>query len=159
MHSVSRRLNLCAAFTLFANAAPLVAANGHDKQKTITVTEGTDMAVTVSPDRKTILADIQGLIFAIPFNGGAGKQLTSPVQEASHPDWSAKGGIVALQCYAGGTFHIWTMKPDGTSLKQLTFGHGDDREPRVSPDGRTIAFTYDRSFEGSYDIWTVDVAT
>jgi Tol biopolymer transport system component len=157
MHSASRRLNLCATFILFATTAPLLAVNGHDKQKTITVTEGTDMAVTVSPDRKIILADIQGLIFAIPFSGGAGKQLTTPMQEASHPDWSAKGGVVALQCYAGGTFHIWTMKPGGTGLKQITTGHGDDREPRLSPDGTTIAFASDRAFKKSYDIWTVKV--
>ena len=113
------------------------------------------MQVTVSPDRKTILADIQGLIYAIPFTGGAGKQLTQPVQEASHPDWSSKGDLVALQSYAGGTFHIWTMKPDGAGLKQVTTGHGDDREPRISPDGSTIAFASDRAFKGSYDIWTV----
>ncbi len=154
MHLASRRLNLCAALALFSSAATLIAADGV-KPKTITVTEGTDMAVTVSPDRKTILADIQGLIFAIPFNGGAGKQLTTVLQEASHPDWSAKGGLVALQCYAGGTFHIWTMKPDGTGLKQVTTGHGDDREPRLSPDGTTIAFASDRAFKKSYDIWTV----
>jgi Tol biopolymer transport system component len=125
----------------------------------ITVTQGTDMEVTVSPDRKLILADLQGLIYSIPYAGGVAHQLTSPLQEASHPDWSAKGGFVALQCYAGGTFHIWTMHPDGTGLKQITFGHGDDREPRVSPDGKTIAFDSDRAFEGSYDIWTVDVAS
>jgi len=125
----------------------------------ITVTQGTDMEVTVSPDRKLILADLQGLIYSIPYVGGVAHQLTSPLQEASHPDWSAKGGFVALQCYAGGTFHIWTMHPDGTGLKQITFGHGDDREPRVSPDGKTIAFDSDRAFEGSYDIWTVDVAS
>jgi Tol biopolymer transport system component len=157
MHLASRRLNLCATLAIFATTAPLLAGNGHHKQKAITVTEGTDMAVTVSPDRKTLLADIQGLIFSIPFNGGAGKQLTTPMQEASHPDWSAKGDLVALQCYAGGTFHIWTMKPDGTGLKQITIGHGDDREPRLSPDGATIAFASDRAFKKSYDIWTVKV--
>jgi Tol biopolymer transport system component len=125
--------------------------------KTITVSEGTDMQVTVSPDHKTILADVQGLIFSIPATGGAGKQLTQPMQEASHPDWSSKGDLVALQCYAGGTFHIWTMKPDGSGLKQVTTGHGDDREPRLSADGSTIAFSSDRAFKGSYDIWTVKV--
>jgi len=125
----------------------------------ITVTQGTDMEVTVSPDRKLILADLQGIIYSIPYTGGGAHQLTSPLQEASHPDWSAKGGFVALQCYAGGTFHIWTMHPDGSGLKQITFGHGDDREPRVSPDGKTIAFDSDRAFEGSYDIYTVNVAT
>ncbi|HEY9136900.1 MAG TPA: amidohydrolase family protein [Terriglobus sp.] len=89
--------------------------------------------------------------------GGKAKQLTQPIQEASHPDWSRKGDVVALQCYAGGTFHIWTMKPDGTGLKQVTTGHGDDREPRISPDGSTIVFASDRAFEGSYDIYTVPI--
>ena len=66
---------------------------------------------------------------------------------------------MAIQSYAGGTFHIWTMHPDGSGLKQLTKGHGDDREPKFSPDGKTIAFSSDRAFKGSYDIWTVDMAT
>jgi len=154
MHRVLLRLQLMAAFLListFSVAAPVT------KSKTITVSEGTNMQVTVSPDHKTILADIQGLIFSIPFSGGPAKQLTQPFQEASHPDWSSKGDVVALQCYAGGTFHIWTMKPDGSSLKQITTGHGDDREPRISPDGTTIAFASDRAFNGSYDIWTVRI--
>ena len=142
---------VCMVSTVAAAAVPVHGG--------ITVTQGTDMEVTVSPDRKLILADLQGLIYSIPYAGGVAHQLTSPLQEASHPDWSAKGGFVALQCYAGGTFHIWTMHPDGTGLKQITFGHGDDREPRVSPDGKTIAFDSDRAFEGSYDIWTVDVAS
>src|ERR1700677_1026471 len=127
--------------------------------KSIMVTQATDMEITISPDGKTILADLQGLIYTMPFAGGKMKQLTQPFQEASHPDWSPTGGLVALQCYAGGTFHIWTMRPDGTGLKQITFGHGDDREPRISSDATTIAFASDRAFEGSYDIWTVNIAT
>jgi Tol biopolymer transport system component len=142
-------LSVLLLFPAIALAAPA--------SKTITVSEGTDMQVTISPDHKTILADIQGLIFSIPSSGGPAKQLTQPIQEASHPDWSPKGDLVALQSYAGGTFHIWTMKPDGTGLKQVTTGHGDDREPRISPDGFTIAFASDRAFKGSYDIWTVKV--
>jgi Tol biopolymer transport system component len=126
-------------------------------KKVITVSEVTNTQVTVSPDHKTILADIQGLIYSLPIAGGPAKQLTQPLQEASHPDWSAKGDIVAIQSYTGGTFHIWTMKPDGTGLKQVTTGHGDDREPRISPDGTTIVFTSDRAFEGSYDIYTVPI--
>jgi len=147
-----------AALSLSLPAVSQVAKTGHaSASKTITVSEGTDMQVTISPDRKTILADIQGLIFSIPASGGTAKQLTQPMQEASHPDWSSKGDLVALQSYAGGTFHIWTMKPDGTGLKQVTTGHGDDREPRLSPDGTTIAFSSDRAFKGSYDIWTVNI--
>ena len=129
------------------------------RSKIITVHEGTDLAITVSPDHKTIVMDLQGMLYTLPLTGGHAKQLTSPVQEASHPNWSPQGNLIAIQSYIGGTFHIWTIKPDGRGLKQLTYGHGDDREPSFSPDGKTIAFSSDRVFKGSYDIWTVDVAT
>ncbi len=126
-------------------------------QKVITISEGTNVFVTASLDHKTLIADLQGLLFTLPMAGGKATQITTPFQEASHPDWSAKGDLVAIQSYAGGTFHIWTMHPDGSALKQVTTGHGDDREPRISPDGTTIAFTSDRAFKGNYDIWTVSI--
>ncbi|RXH56262.1 amidohydrolase family protein [Granulicella sibirica] len=134
-------------------------AQGTATHKIITVHEGTDLAVTASPDHKTILMDLQGMIYSVPFAGGMAKRVTGPLVEASHPEYSPDGTSVAIQSYAGGTFHIWTMKPDGTGLKQITMGHGDDREPRWSPDGKTIAFASDRANKGSYDIWTVDVAS
>ena len=64
---------------------------------------------------------------------------------------------MAIQSYSGGTFHIWTMKPDGTDLHQITTGHGDDREPAFLPTERRSHFASDRAFKGSYDIWTVDL--
>ena len=141
-----------------AGAQPRTAAPGVNS-KTITISEGTDMAATVSPDHKTIIMDLQGLLYSMPIAGGAAKQISTPYDEDSHPIWSPKGNIVAIQSYAGGTFHIWTMLPDGTRRKQITTGHGDDREPSISPDGTTIAFASDRAFKGSYDIWTVNLAT
>jgi Tol biopolymer transport system component/imidazolonepropionase-like amidohydrolase len=129
------------------------------KTRIITVSEGTDMAVAVSPDGETLVIDLQGLLYSLPAAGGKAKQLTRPLAEASHPEFSPDGSLIALQSYQGGTFHIWLMKPDGTGLRQLTKGHGDDREPRFSPDGKTIAFASDRGFKGSYDVWTVDVAS
>jgi Tol biopolymer transport system component len=127
--------------------------------KIITVHEGTNLAVTASPDHKTILMDLQGMIYSVPFAGGTATRVTGPLVEASHPEYSPDGKWVAIQSYAGGTFHIWVMKPDGTGLKQMTTGHGDDREPRFSPDGTTIAFSSDRANKGSYDIYTVDIAS
>ncbi len=126
---------------------------------TIVVHQGTNLCVTVSPDHKTILFDLQGMLYAMPASGGHARRLTAATQEISHPSWSPSGDLVAIQSYAGGTFHIWTIRPDGTGLRQITNGHGDDREPAFSPDGKEIAFSSDRAFKGSYDIWTVELAT
>jgi Tol biopolymer transport system component len=131
----------------------------HAATRSATLTEGTNVAAAVSPDESTIVIDLQGVLWSLPFKGGSAKRLTDPLLEPARPAFSPKGDFVAFEAYKGGTFHIWTIKPDGTGLRQITTGHGDDREPQVSPDGTKVAFSSDRAFKGSYDIWVVDVAS
>ena len=140
-------------------AATSWAATSRPMDGTVTVNEGTNIAAAVSPDHKTIVFDLQGSLWSLPLAGGKATRLTDPFLEPSRPDYSSDGKLIAFQAYQGGTFHIWTMHPDGSNLRQITSGHGDDREPRFSPDGRRIAFASDRAFEGSYDIWVVDLAS
>jgi Tol biopolymer transport system component len=146
---------------LWISAATLavicLSAAKNSATRTLTVTEGTNVNVTVSPDRKTIIMDLQETLWSLPIAGGAAKRLTDPFLEPARPDWSPKGDLVAFQSFKGGTFHIWLMKPDGTGVRQLTDGHGDDREPRFSPDGKKVAFSSDRGFKFNYDIWVADV--
>ncbi|MEY4007978.1 MAG: WD40-like Beta Propeller Repeat, partial [Gemmatimonadota bacterium] len=40
-------------------------------------------------------------------------------------------------------------------MRRLTWGPYDDREPVVSPDGRFVAFSSDRS--GNTDLWTLEL--
>jgi Tol biopolymer transport system component len=127
--------------------------------KSVTVSEGTNMAATVSPDGKTLIVDLQETLWSLPMTGGKMKRLTDPMLEPSRPDWSPKGDWIAFQGYKTGTFHIWLMKPDGSGVRELTDGHGDDREPRISPDGTKVAFASDRAMQGNYDIWVADIAT
>jgi Tol biopolymer transport system component len=125
----------------------------------VDVTEATNAAATVSPDHHTIVMDVQGVLWSFDFRGGKGTPLTDRLLEAARPDFSPRGDLVAFQAYAGGTFHLWVMRPDGTGVRQVTTGHGDDREPRFSPDGTKLAFSSDRAFDGSYNIWVVDLAS
>jgi dipeptidyl aminopeptidase/acylaminoacyl peptidase len=55
----------------------------------------------------------------------------------------------------GGTVpeDLFVMRVDGTERRQLTHDTFKDRDPRWSPDGRSIAFFSDRG--GRYEIWTI----
>lgn len=143
--------------TLIAFCAALLLGAGA-VEKTVTVSEGTNVNAALSPDRKTIIVDLQEALWSLPAGGGMAKRLTDPFLEAARPDWSPKGDLIAFQSFKGGTFHIWVMKPDGSGVRQLTDGHGDDRDPRFSPDGKKVAFSSDRAFKGNYDIWVADAA-
>src|SRR5260370_26409947 len=105
--------------------------------QTVAVTEGTNIAATLSPDHGTIIFDLQGVLWALPVEGGTAKRLTEDFLEPARPDWSPTGDKVVFEAYAGGTFHIWMMIPVGSEGTQLTDGHFDDRVPCFSPDGRS----------------------
>ena len=148
-------LSICAAALMVI----CLSSAKNSSTRTVTVSEGTNVNVTVSPDHKTIIMDLQETLWSLPIAGGAAKRLTDPFLEPARPDWSPKGDLVAFQSFKGGTFHIWLMKPDGTGVRQITDGHADDREPRFSPDGKRVAFSSDRAFKANYDIWVADVDT
>jgi Tol biopolymer transport system component len=159
--SLSKSLRFAAGAVCTAAVALWIGASaaGSGLKRTVVVSAGTNISAAVSPDRKTIIMDLQETLWSLPAAGGTARRLTDPMLEPARPDSSPKGDAVAFQSFKGGTFHIWLMKPDGTGVRQLTDGHGDDREPRFSPDGKSVAFSSDRAFKGSYDIWTVEVAT
>ncbi len=54
------------------------------------------------------------------------------------------------------SYDIFTARPDGTDLKQLTRTPGYDAEATVSTDGRKIVFTSMR--DGDLDIYTMDAS-
>jgi Tol biopolymer transport system component len=61
------------------------------------------------------------------------------------PSWSPKGDLIAFTRRTGGTddydYDIFTMRPDGTNIRQLTKTPGNDSHSSWSPDGRSILWT------------------
>jgi Tol biopolymer transport system component len=145
----------CAAALTAARVSQAPASPGESVE--ITVREGTSMAIALSPDKRTLVIDLQGGLWSLPVAGGTAKRLTDEYNDARQPAWSPDGRRIAYQGYRDGTWRIWTISADGSNPTALTTGSFDDREPNWSPDGTRIAFSSDRS--GNYDVWVLDVAS
>ncbi len=60
------------------------------------------------------------------------------------PLWSPRGDLIMFARQIEGAYDIFTIKPDGTSLKRLTNGKGNDAHMSWSSDGELIAFASSR---------------
>jgi TolB protein len=60
------------------------------------------------------------------------------------PLWSPRGDLIMFSRLMGGNYEIWTVKPDGSGAKQLTFTRGNDAHQGWSPDGEHIVFASSR---------------
>ncbi len=65
-------------------------------------------------------------------------------KECASPVWSARNRI-AFVAITEGIHDIYTMNPDGSGIKRLTEGSGNNEDPCWSPDGGYIAFSSSRS--------------
>ena len=60
------------------------------------------------------------------------------------PLWSPRGDLIMFARQVDGAYDIFTIEPDGTSLKRLTNGKGNDAHMSWSFDGDSIAFASSR---------------
>ena len=60
------------------------------------------------------------------------------------PLWSPRGDLIMFARQIEDAYEIYTIKPDGSSLKRLTFTKGNDAHMAWSPDGEYIVFTSSR---------------
>ncbi|MFE6775578.1 amidohydrolase family protein [Streptomyces sp. NPDC057702] len=166
---MSRRTFLQAAAGTVAVAGgavglvPEPAAAATPRGATLSLTAATNGSATLAPGGDRLVAEVQNILWSIPRAGGKATALTTPDLEPTRPVFSPDGKTLAVCAYRGGGFHLWTLRPDGTGLRQLTDGPWDDRGPAWSPDGTRIAFASERDgdpVQGSpYRVWVLDVRT
>jgi TolB protein len=71
------------------------------------------------------------------------------------PKWSPTGSKIAFEHTVNGRSEIYLVNPDGTGLKPLDVGPGQNSDPAWSPNGKRLTFTSDRG--GTKHIYVVDV--
>jgi dipeptidyl aminopeptidase/acylaminoacyl peptidase len=77
-----------------------------------------------------------------------------PGRAQGSPSWSPDGQEIAFDSQdAGGRIDIWTIRADGTGLRQVTRGPKNQAVPSFSRDGRFLYFASNRT--GRFEIWRV----
>lgn len=112
----------------------------------LTSSYGIDVSPAVSPDGKYIafVSDRGGTpqIYIMRRDGSDMRRVSFEGSYNTSPSWSPKGDRIVFSGRRGMN-QIFTVKPDGSGLTQLTT-HGNNEEPSFSPDGRYITFSSDR---------------
>ena len=105
-------------------------------------------------------------IYVADAAGGQPRNLMPSEFPAVHfddaPAWSPDGSRIAFSSDRGGRRAIWTMRPDGSDMVQVTTSPAArDFEPSWSPDGRRIVFRRVRDDAGvtRTDLAIVTLAT
>lgn len=117
----------------------------------VAFSQGTNMAVAVSPDQSKLVIDLLGRLWIMPIEGGTPHPITDPYGNARLPRWSPNGKKILFQGYWSGTWQIYTINSDGSDLQQITQGTYDHREPAWGEQGTRIYYSSDVS--GNYDVW------
>ena len=120
------------------------------------------------PDRSRVIASVgpyrQARLVISKLDGSGAVELTGGTPPAWTAGLSPDGAQFAFPRNDGES-HVWVMRPDGTSLRQVTRikpSEGHTEWPAWSPDGRRLAVQVGRRVkdgESTSHIWTVELAT
>jgi len=103
-----------------------------------------------SPDGRSIVLRVLGSqqgLRILSLTDGKVRVLTTGAD--NFPAWSRQANRIAFTRLENNAFEIYTIRPDGSDLRQLTHSRGTDAYPVWSPDGQWLAFMSER--RGSKD--------
>jgi Tol biopolymer transport system component len=125
-----------------------------------------------SPDGKWVAFTAispQEDVFIVASDGSGMRQLTDDLFRDRGLVWSpdstrilfystrVAAGQTATNGAVGGDYNVWSIRPDGSGLTQLTSVEGGVNFPRISPDQKRIAFIGDKEHGGISSLGTLPV--
>jgi Tol biopolymer transport system component/imidazolonepropionase-like amidohydrolase len=104
-----------------------------------TTDEGSWLSLDLSPDGKTIVFELLGDIYTVPFTGGTAVNIARGMAFDSQPKFSPDGKSIVFISDRSGAENLWVMEPDGKNPKVLTKGTRTKfASPTWTPDGKYV---------------------
>ncbi|MFN0177424.1 MAG: amidohydrolase family protein [Gemmatimonadales bacterium] len=134
---------LLLAPSLAAQPAPFSpdSIRGPTKPLDFTTTEGTWISVDVSPDGRTIVFDLLGRLYEMPFGGGDATELTRGRSYDHLPRYSPDGTKVLFTSDRSGKDEVWLLHRGTDSVEKVSKTGARSFQGSWSPDGRWIYYT------------------
>jgi Tol biopolymer transport system component/imidazolonepropionase-like amidohydrolase len=104
-----------------------------------TTDEGSWMSLDLSPDGRTIVFELLGDLYTVPFAGGTAVNIARGMAFDSQPKFSPDGKSIVFISDRSGAENLWVMEPDGKNPKTLTRGtRAKFASPTWTPDGKYV---------------------
>lgn len=124
----------------------LMNADGSNQRQftgAVAPSEGTHWFPQFSPDGARLAFHVDRDVHTVRVDGSGYLRLTEEPNNGMVPSWTPSGDRIAFMSWRTGTTEIFLMNADGGGAQQLTHtGEGESVDPRVSPDGRRIVYTW-----------------
>ena len=102
-------------------------------------TEGTWLSLDISPDGKTIIFDMLGDLYTIPFSGGTATRITDGLALDTNPRYSPDGKSIVFTSDRSGNDNVWVLDLETKETTQITKDKkGSVQSADWSPDGNYI---------------------
>lgn len=140
---------------LFAICTSLLTATGSAQDRIANVSEGTNIAIALSPDGTTLIIDLIGQLWQLPLGGGAATPLTPSTTIARNPRFSRDGKALVYQSEEDSQWDLWMLDTHRGVQRRLTDTAQNETAPDFSPDGGSVVFSSDLA--GTHDLWEMDL--
>ena len=141
----------------------LMDVNGANRRR-LTDSPGLDTEPSWSPDGSRIAFSSEHFgtldICILNLTNGTITRVTTNSAEDVEPAWAPDGTRLAFtRAFGPGFKDIFTIKPDGTDERQITFAAGEDHDASWSPDGLRLTITSERDGSPPYgDVFVINAA-